>query len=869
MFYGLGALLVPLLIAFFCLYSIDIYWGSERLLIYGDAIHQFYPFYSGLSEVLHGNESLFWTWNLAGGLNFYSLWAYYCGGIFPLISIFATTENLPDFMYLLYLLKIGLAGLSFYFFAKQCYKLPSIFYLIFSWCWALCGFVTVYALMIPSWHDALIYLPMVILGIERLLNEKYPILLFISYFLVFVSNYYLGYMVALFSLCYFIIRYSVSNHSKKVLLTYFVTAMTSGIASFIVILPAGLDVFSNLIPDTTENVLFTGLTDPLIVLTKSFPMMFDGSALLADGTGPYLFVGIFALLLFGSYFFAESVVRREKIAFASLIAFLIASMYLTPLNLLWTAGEVPTSFPFRYSFLLSFLILYLAMRGLESWLKKPRRRLFYWNGILAGVLAVVTFINRYSSIYLGSHFYFATFILLGFTVFLILYYRSSHIRYFALCVAILSVIELSMNTYDYFNRQGTSPDLFRYSFINRSDFETNTAANGILANKISAFDSGFYRIAPRSRAILAIGELYHFPSYDVFSSIKNINNSAFWAKNGVQPIYLNDLSAPLSVSMENNLLFADNLFGNKYFFSKAEPNVIGLNVIPNLEVDTYKVYENELVLPLGMLTDDGIYQLQFDSNNVITNTGKIYRYLANSELNYSSSIEPKVIAKENTKISNQLDGNITMQAIAANEPIKVSWSVDIPAGYQAYFLCQPLDKTVFSNIFASFQFFIDNKIALNVLPTNTGYFYSIGHFSTNQKVNISLQVSGLSEIPLTKPLVVLINEANLRQDTAIIQEKGVDLKVEGRRVTGKYQAVDEQVLFTTIPYDRGWQAYIDDKKAAVKAFDKGLLTVELPAGEHEVKLIYTPYGFKVGVVCFVLGIASFTSYLFLLKNRKA
>ena len=109
----LASFFIPFLIMAIIYLSIGIYPGSSRSVLASDAFSQFSNFHASFNNVLHGKQSLFYTWNASLGLNYLSLISYYLGGLFtPLVFSF-NNQNMPDALYFLTLLKIGSAGLSF------------------------------------------------------------------------------------------------------------------------------------------------------------------------------------------------------------------------------------------------------------------------------------------------------------------------------------------------------------------------------------------------------------------------------------------------------------------------------------------------------------------------------------------------------------------------------------------------------------------------------------------------------------------------------------------------------------------------------------------------------------------------------------
>lgn len=171
--YMTASFLLPLLIMAVIYLTIGIYPGSSRSVLASDAFSQFSNFHASFRNVLLGKQSIFYTWNASLGLNYLALISYYLGGLFtPLVLLFPN-QLMPDTLYVLTLLKIGSAGLAFWFYASQTFKIQRWHHVTLAVCYALMSFITAHSELI-MWLDALIYLPLVILGIDRLLQQKKP-----------------------------------------------------------------------------------------------------------------------------------------------------------------------------------------------------------------------------------------------------------------------------------------------------------------------------------------------------------------------------------------------------------------------------------------------------------------------------------------------------------------------------------------------------------------------------------------------------------------------------------------------------------------------------------------------------------------------
>ncbi|MGH2226988.1 YfhO family protein, partial [Enterococcus faecalis] len=80
-----------------------------------DGFSQFSNFHPSFNNVLHGKQTLFYTWNASLGLNYLSLISYYLGALFTPLVFFFNNQKMPDALYFLTLLKIRSTGLSFWF----------------------------------------------------------------------------------------------------------------------------------------------------------------------------------------------------------------------------------------------------------------------------------------------------------------------------------------------------------------------------------------------------------------------------------------------------------------------------------------------------------------------------------------------------------------------------------------------------------------------------------------------------------------------------------------------------------------------------------------------------------------------------------
>lgn len=175
-------------------------FGNNNLLV-SDLGSQYMPFLSAFKQFFQGETHSLYSFSDALGGTILPLSAYYLLSPFNLIVLLFSYEQLPIAILLIITLKISLMGTSMFYYLQKTYQHATVAALLFSTSYSLCGFVTVYCLNF-MWLDALILLPLLVLGIQRLWDHKKYALYAAILFLSIVTNYYMGYMLCIFAVCY-------------------------------------------------------------------------------------------------------------------------------------------------------------------------------------------------------------------------------------------------------------------------------------------------------------------------------------------------------------------------------------------------------------------------------------------------------------------------------------------------------------------------------------------------------------------------------------------------------------------------------------------------------------------------------------------
>ena len=90
-------------------------------------------------------------------------------------------------------------------------------------------------------------------------------------------------------------------------------------------------------------------------------------------------------------------------------------------------------------------------------------------------------------------------------------------------------------------------------------------------------------------------------------------------------------------------------------------------------------------------------------------------------------------------------------------------------------------------------------------------------------------------------------------------------------ITGTLNAAENSIIYTSIPYDKGWKVTVDGKEVSendIVAVGDALLGVRVSAGNHSVKFKYTPRGMVIGLGISVVTALILVAVAILLKKRK-
>ena len=825
--------IIPLVIMFGVYLSQGIYWNSDTSPLLGDGFHQYVIFDLNLRNILHGSDSLFYTFTSGLGLNFYALSSYYLGSFPSPLVYFFDVSSMPDAVYLSTLLKFGLIGLSTFFSLSIIFKnLPTPLRLSLSTSYALMSF-TVSQLEIKTWLDVFILIPLILTGLHLLITEKNRILYFTSLSILFIQNYYFGYMTALFLVVWYFCQLSWDFKSRKYsFLDFFLTSLLAGLISFIMTLPTLFDLRTHGEKLTAITKIKTDASWYLDLFAKQFIGAFDTTKY---GSIPMIFVGLLPFILTIVFFTLKSIKFHVKLCYATLLIIIIASFYLEALDLFWQGMHAPNMFLHRYAWIFSTLLIYISaevfnrVKDIKLW-----NVLFSITLLLSGYLATIYFKNHYSFLTKLNILLTLEFLVVYLLLLLALIKKLISPKIFSILILIFTISEISFNASSQFN--GITKE---WGFASRSTYDKDIPSMEAILEYTKQQPDTFTRTEKLQTQTGNDSMKFNYNGISQFSSVRNRSASTTLDKLGFKSSGTN-----LNLRYANNTIIADSLFGISYNISETYPDKYGFH--PSYQKDNLTLYKNQFALPIAFATQSLYKDVTFN-DHTLDNQTQFLNQIAGLNEEYFYPINHHTDSGDNVVNLNGTD----------TEDATISYSIEVPDNSQVYL---SMTKLNFSNDKKKQVDIIVNGEKKSFTTDNAFTFFNLGYAEHKQTFDIQIKFPGNAQVSFESPTFYRLDTKKYTEAIRKIKENPVEVSSYKNKVTVNYKVKNETSIFFTIPYDRGWSAYQNGKKIQIQQAQTGFMKIDVPEGEGTITLSFIPKGFVAGASCSLIAIIVFIFY---------
>jgi len=831
----MAAFFIPLFIGIIVCIDHGVYPFGERSILKVDMYHQYAPFFSELREKLQNGQSLMYSFDIGLGADFIGVYAYYLASPLNWLLLLCPEQSVLEFMALLTILKIALSGLTFGYYLKCHYKKNSLTLSVFAAAYALSGYVAAYSWNI-MWTDCIVLLPLIILGVERLVRDGDGRLYYVSLAVSIVSNYYISIMICLFLVLYFGIIWLENEGGKiKAICNFAWYSLLAGGTGAILIIP--------------EAIILGGSGSGTIKFPETMKWYYNLLAqlsrhlLLAQNNTtevphwPNLYCGVFVLFFFILYLLNHEISWQQKVKRIILIGLLYVSFANNMLEFIWHGFDVPDSLPGRQAFLYIFLLIVLCY---EVFIYGKGTRV--WQILTALVidgLLLFACYKTYSGTDLAEEAGFVAQSETGFTFLGVGFNQFDITAIFILCYAVMFLfmvlgnhrIKQLMGTFIlifilteitvHFDTEGLGTTSRTSYMEGYEDYKNVLEIAKEREEAQNENSEAFYRVEQMERRTKNDSAFYNFPSATQFSSLMNLNVSHIYQYIGMEGgknFYCYNGATPLFSSM----------ISMKYLIADNELEESPLRTLVASSGEVY-LYENTYSLPLGYIVPERVLtDWQYKGKDDLTNVNNL-AYL---------------LGAENALL-------VPVDTIDEEEVTTLEVKRD---GY--YYLSR--EKIDFDSLTMQSSTGRSKSYA----KTSHNYFLDLGYAKTGEV----FEVKNTEGVTLkTKGYRVNMGALETAFDTLNAQTMQL-IKYTDTEIEGTIEVTQPGYFVLSITNEPGWTLYVDGVETEKEVFAEAFISTYLEEGTHTIRLKYETPGFMMGAAVSGICILAFCATVILKKK---
>ena len=807
---------------------------GENSLLTIDFYHQYGPMLGELFNRIHSGSQLIYSFNMGMGLPFFRNYFNYLSSPFNVIIFLFKHRDLLMSYSIIIGLKALASAITMSLFLKNKFG-KNYMFIPLSLYYAFCAYFTAYYWNI-MWIDGIVLLPLIALGIEKIVNENKFLFYIISLAVMLYTNYFIGYMTCIFSALYFF-TYLIIKTDKFELKKIINKIIHFGLAS---IFACGLcAVF--LIPlyfalrgiSATNDVWPTSQYYDFTILEFIFNHFSGvGSTVLKSGitTAPNISVGIMGITLLFVFFANPKIELKAKLSMGCLLAIMILSFAIAQLDFIWHAFHVPNDLPYRYSFIYSFIIVVISAYGINSIkdIKTANIGIIYMlTLIFITIMKIIGYDNITNDMIIMNYIIVTVFCL----CYVVYIYFNKYAKYaliFTIFTAILECIMVVNNNWSINH--------------NISTFYRDYESMQNILNYVNNNDDTMYRIERDNMLTFNDSSWYNYYGQIAFSSMEYENMAILQYNLGMPGNYIN------SFYYKQNTPIYDLMFNLKYLIGYSK------------DIKRYSLYyEND---------NDVVYKINYDTSLIYAVNKHIKNWNNNFENPFLNQNDFIYKATGISDVLEQFD-NIESEIVYENDSktivkYKVLNNYD---NFYFYFDDYNIDFVILNevNYYTNDEFDYYNDANISVYNLiDYGERYIINETSNDKYIEFYI---GYNSYYNDTFYLYQLNNDKLNNAYNVLNNNHINISVfKEKYIKVNLDINEESTIYTSIPYDDGWDVYIDGKEVETISIANSLLGFDIEKGSHIVELKYhIPY-LKIGLIISVLSLGGIVILVKLTKK---
>ena len=835
-----------------------------------DLYHQYGPLFAELYDRIVEHKSLLYSWITGGGSSFLGNYLNYLSSPLSFLIFLFDKEDISYAITFIVAFKCILSATSFSYYLKKSFNKDNYFLSAFGILYAFSAYFLAYYWNV-MWLDAMIMLPLIALGIEKIFKTGDIKLYTVSLVILFFANYYMGYMCCIFAVLYFFVCFinTYSNdgklnenavyekkYSTKALMNnvfinrgvkFAFASIIAALICAITLVPVFMILKNSSATSGTFPQTFKSYFDLLDLITSHFALLETTIRSSGDNVLPNIYTGILTFILLPLFLVNNKIKLKEKATYVVLIIFFVFCFNNNCAEYIWHAFHFPNDLPYRYSYMYSFIIAVMGYKTILNF-KGIKVKDIAYTGL--AIISFVIICQKFLTNKMTNSTIYATIIFVTLWCGFLFLLKNKNAQKktvsfvlvtFILCETIISsIVGLPLNQ-----------DNKNY----KENYKTYTDAINYIDNK----DSGFYRTELCYLNTRMDPAYYGYNGISVFSSMAYESYSQLQSSLGMQSNKVNSYTYNTQTPVYNMM------FNIKYLIQTDVSLAPSSNLYKKIYTTSDKksnVYESKYNLPIAYcvnskiddwVTDEGNpFEIQSDFVKLATGYSNVFK-----PVEYNSTDFDAVSGDDVTENGTYWLEKSDSSSNYGTETVSLSPTID--GNLYLYVKSSDL-KTITVN---------SEKVSDITQSMEDAYILDLGYHNKGDEVLVSLDASKMESESTsfdfycyTADDTVVKNMYNSLAGNSLNVESYSDTIVKGT-----VKAKENCYLYSSIPYDDGWSVYVDGKKAETFEIGGTLLAIELTPGQHKIEYKYFPVGFLYGII--ISAVTVFGLCVFYIYNKSS
>lgn len=835
-----------------------------------DLYHQYGPLFAELYDRIVEHKSLLYSWITGGGSSFLGNYLNYLSSPLSFLIFLFDKEDISYAITFIVALKCILSATSFSYYLKKSFNKDNYFLSAFGILYAFSAYFLAYYWNV-MWLDAMIMLPLIALGIEKIFKTGDIKLYTVSLIILFFANYYMGYMCCIFAVLYFFVCFinTYSNdgklnenavyekkYSTKALMNnvfinrgvkFAFASIIAALICAITLVPVFMILKNSSATSGTFPQTFKSYFDLLDLITSHFALLETTIRSSGDNVLPNIYTGILTFILLPLFLVNNKIKLKEKATYVVLIIFFVFCFNNNCAEYIWHAFHFPNDLPYRYSYMYSFIIAVMGYKTILNF-KGIKVKDIAYTGL--AIISFVIICQKFLTNKMTNSTIYATIIFVALWCGFLFLIKNKNAQKktvsfvlvtFILCETIISsIVGLPLNQ-----------DNKNY----KENYKTYTDAINYIDNK----DSGFYRTELCYLNTRMDPAYYGYNGISVFSSMAYESYSQLQSSLGMQSNKVNSYTYNTQTPVYNMM------FNIKYLIQtdvSLAPSSNLYKKIYNTSDKKSNVYESKYNLPIAYcvnskiddwVTDEGNpFEIQSDFVKLATGYSNLFK-----PVEYNSTDFDAVSGDDVTENGTYWLEKSDSSSNYGTETVSLSPTID--GNLYLYVKSSDL-KTITVN---------SEKVSDITQSMEDAYILDLGYHNKGDEVLVSLDASKMESESTsfdfycyTADDTVVKNMYNSLAGNSLNVDSYSDTTIKGT-----VNAKENCYLYSSIPYDDGWSVYVDGKKAETFEIGGTLLAIELTPGQHKIEYKYFPVGFLYGII--ISAVTVFGLCVFYIYNKSS